>query len=101
MKKFSLVLKLLSVKRVLMDTTLPKPNSSNITLMSMLLFQMKKKAISAILSKKLGVLLLVVTMFLKTECAHSELLYMKKLDKRLAKVKMKVKLSKKLSNILI
>lgn len=101
MKKSSLVLKLLYVKRVLMDTALLKLNSSNITLMSMLLFQMKKKAISVILSKKLGVLLLVVTMFLKTEWAHSELLYMKKLDKRLAKVKMKVKLSKKLSNILI
>lgn len=101
MKKSLLVSKPLFAKRVLMDTALLKLNSSNITLMSMLLFQMKKKAISVILSKKLGVLLLVVTMFLKTECAHSELLYMKKLDKRLAKVKMKVKLSKKLSNILI
>jgi len=66
-KKSLLGLKPLSAKKVLMDNALLKLNSSNITLMSMLLYQMKKKAISVILSKKLGVLLLVVTMFLKTE----------------------------------
>jgi len=66
-KKSSLVSKPLSAKRVLMDNALLKLNSSNITLMSMLLYQMKKKAISVTLSKKLGVLLLVVTMCLKTE----------------------------------
>ena len=67
MKKSLLGLKSLSAKKVLMDNALLKLNSSNITLMSMLLYQMKKKAISVILSKKLGVLLLVVTMCLKTE----------------------------------
>jgi len=66
-KKSSLVLKPLFAKKVLMEPALLKLNSSNITLMLMLHFQMKKKAISVILSKKLGVLLLVVTMFLKTE----------------------------------
>jgi hypothetical protein len=66
-KKSLLGLKPLSAKKVLMDNALLKLNFSNITLMSMLLYQMKKKAISVILSKKLGVLLLVVTMFLKTE----------------------------------